>query len=109
MSIFQRTFLAAIVIPVVIYGSTKPDTPVVVEDGIELVSVVANSSAVVITWTVSDERCAGKTILIERQNPDTRLWTTVAEVPSGTTSYTYEKFVVDRTTRWRVSCDVTED
>lgn len=109
MSIFNRIFLAAIIIPVFIYGSTKPDTPVVVTDGIKLVSVKASSSSVVITWEATDERCSGKPFTIERQNPETRLWTRVAEVPNSVNTYTYEKFTVDRTTKWRVSCDITEE
>ena len=97
-------------VPFFIFGSTKPDTPpVVVTEGIRLTRVAATANDVTLEWETADSRCAGKPFEIERQNPTSMAWEKICEVPAGTTNYVYRRFTVDRTNRWRISCDVTEE
>lgn len=97
-------------IPFFIFGSTKPDTPpVVVTEGIRLTRVTATANDVTLEWESTDERCTGKPFEIERLNPTSLAWEKIGEVPAGTTNYVYHRFTVDKTNRWRISCDVTEE
>jgi hypothetical protein len=85
---FHAAFLAALILPFVHYGSTKP--PDVTEQGnITITKADVNSEGILLKWTAEDERISpGETVfVIEAREKPIMLGKTVVFRPANSTWY----------------------
>lgn len=85
---FQAVFLGALVVRMIAYGGSKPDTPeppVVVEEGITITERTVDSDGITIKWKSEDSRIVpGETVfIIEARERPMRLGKTIVMQPTN--------------------------